>query len=388
MAGRLRRSDCSGPGIARRRRGRGFEYRDGSGELVRDQDTLARVRTLAIPPAWTDVWICRDPLGRLQATGVDAAGRKQYRYHDRWLVRRDAAKFDEMLDFARALPALRRAVTRELAGEDLGRERVLACALRLLDIGFFRIGSEEYAEENRSYGLATMRKEHVTLDGDVMTFDYPAKSGQRRVQEIVDPVVGEIVRGLKRRRGGKLELLAYRDETGRWRDVKSDEINEHVKELTGGDATAKDFRTWSATVLAAVELAKRADEATTKTSRKRLVTTAVREVAAYLGNTPAVARASYVDPRVIDRFHGGWTIAERLAEIAASEDPGDVSTNELIEDAVLDLIGDPRGSEDVERIAACWSTRIGKTGPSTRRCAPGSSRHSMETKPSASRSSS
>ena len=208
---RLRRSDCSGPGITRRRRGKGFEYRDDEGRRITEEEVLVRIRELGIPPAWEDVWICPYPMGHLQATGMDAAGRKQYLYHPKWRVRRDAEKFDDMARFARALPALRASVSADLEGDELTRERVLALAVRLLDRGFFRIGSEEYTAENESYGLATMRKEHVTVgrDGE-MGFDYPAKSGVRRVQAVVDPVAAEIVGRLRRRRGGGSELLALK----------------------------------------------------------------------------------------------------------------------------------------------------------------------------------
>src|SRR3954447_49833 len=305
---RLRRSDCASPGITRRRRGKGFEYLDENGERIDDTDTIGRVRSLAIPPAWGEVWICSDPHGHIQATGVDARGRKQYRYHDSWRERRDREKFDSMVDFAQALPKLREQVEEDLRRRKLSRERVLACAARLLDRGFFRIGSESYAEENDTYGIATMRKRHGSVDGDVVTFDYEAKGGQRRIQAFGDPQVAEVARVLKRRRGGGHELLAYKRD-GRWVDVKLADINEYVKENTGGDFSAKDFRTWSATVLAAVALAVSGPAATaSKTARNRAKTRAIKEVARYLGNTPAVCRASYIDPRVFDRFDGGLTI--------------------------------------------------------------------------------
>jgi DNA topoisomerase I len=352
---RLKRSDPSGPGIHRVRRGRSFEYREEDGTRVEDPDVLARIATLAIPPAWRDVWISIEPMGHIQATGVDAAGRKQYRYHDRWRERRDAQKFDSMIEFARSLPKVRRRVARDIDGDGLPRDRILACAVRLLDIGFFRIGSEEYSETNDSYGLATLLKEHVTLDGDgVVTFNYPAKSGQRRVQSVADGDACRIIKTLKRRRGGSAELLAYRDERGRWRDVKSDDVNAYLKEITGGDFSAKDFRTWSATVLAAIELGSHGRDATTPGARKRAVAAAVKEVAFYLGNTPAVCRASYIDPRVIDRYHGGLTIAARLAELAepgAGDHPSDVSLPRRVESAVLDLIAGDDESAMVEPIA-------------------------------------
>jgi DNA topoisomerase IB len=336
---RLRRSDCSSPGIARRRRGRGFEYVDPAGERIDDEATLERIAALAIPPAWKDVWICMDSLGHLQATGIDAAGRKQYRYHDDWRRRRDQLKFDSMIDFGRSLPSMRRRVERDLEGDELSRERVLACATRLLDLGFFRIGSEDYAERNESYGLATMLKAHVTVSGGEVTFDYPAKSGKRRVHAIADPAVCDVVTALKRRRGGKPELLAYR-RAGAWVDVRSEDINAYVKDVTARDFTAKDFRTWNATVLAAVALAEHAGRSTSATARRRAASAAVRSVSEYLGNTPAVARASYIDPRVFDRFASGWTIEPALRTLGGEVDLVDPRKRAGIEAAVLDLLAD------------------------------------------------
>jgi DNA topoisomerase-1 len=334
---RLRRIDCSDPGITRRRRGRGFEYLDESGRRITESEVLARIKALAIPPAWRDVWICSHRMGHIQATGTDAAGRKQYLYHDRWRERRDREKFESMVQFARVLPELRRRVERDLAAEGIGRERVLACAVRLLDRGFFRIGSEDYAEENDTYGLATMRKRHVAVDDDRVVFDYESKGGSRRVQAIEDPVVAEVVATLKRRRGGGEELLAYK-RGRRWVDVKSADINAYLREATGGDFSAKDFRTWNATVLAAVALAVSGEApGRSRRARKRAMTRAISETARYLGNTPAVCRASYIDPRVFDRFEGGLTIGGVLPELA-----GDASSwpdvQGAIEEAVLDLI--------------------------------------------------
>src|SRR3954451_14491860 len=238
---RLRRVDCATEGITRRRRGRGFDYVDQStGERIEDEEVLSRVRALAIPPAWQEVWICADPLGHIQATGMDARGRKQYRYHDRWRERRDRQKFEDMLDFANALPKLRDRVERDLRKRSVSRDRVLACAVRLLDRGFFRIGSEDYAEENETYGLATMRKRHVAVEGDKVVFDYEAKGGQRRVQVVGDRAISGLVRTLRGRRGGGHELLAYRN--GRaWRDVRSTDINEYIKAVLGEEHSAKDF---------------------------------------------------------------------------------------------------------------------------------------------------
>ena len=339
---RLRRSNCSAPGIARRRTGRGFTYYDVRGNRVTDPEVLERIKALVIPPAWTDVWICTDPRGHLQATGVDARGRRQYRYHDAWRVHRDREKFDHMLDFAHAMPVVRRRVEADLARPEMPKERVLACATRLLDLGFFRIGTEGYAEENQTYGLATMHKHHVKVSGDMVTFDYVSKAGKRRVQSVVDPEVVDVVQTLKRRRRGTPELLAWRDDDGRWVDVRSSDINDYVKECSGGDFSAKDFRTWNATVLAAVALAVSA-EVTSETGRKRAVTRAVKEVAHYLGNTPAVCRSSYIDPRVVDRFNEGRTIRPSLEVLGLAEtgDPGTtLITQGAIEAAVLDLLED------------------------------------------------
>jgi DNA topoisomerase-1 len=346
MAARLRRSDCSMPGIMRRRAGKGFTYVDTDGRRVTDADVLARIRALAIPPAWTDVWICADANGHIQAVGTDAKGRRQYRYHDRWRERRDREKFDHTLAFAEALPRLRQVAAEHLALEGLPKERVLACAVRLLDLGFFRVGTEGYAEENQTYGLATIRKKHVRIDGDVITFDYTSKSGKRRIQSIADADVLAVVRELKSRSGGGHELLAWRSSadggggSGSWSDVKSADINAYIKEATGGDFTAKDFRTWSATVLAAVALAVSSGVASSVTARKRAVTRAMQEVSAYLGNTPAVARSSYVDPRVVDRYRCGSTIVDALAVLDESTGLGGLCTHGAIEEAVLDLLRD------------------------------------------------
>jgi DNA topoisomerase IB len=347
---RLRRSDCSGPGITRRRRGRGFEYTDARGDKVTDPEVLLRIDQLAIPPAWRDVWICPSAHGHLQAVGTDAAGRKQYLYHERWRARRDHEKFDHMLAFARALPALRAGCAERLAEPTPSRARVLACAVRLLERGFFRIGTEGYAEQNQTYGLATMQKRHVTLVGNAIRFDYVAKSGKRRVQSIVDDDVFAVVASLKRRRGGGPELLAYKAGS-LWVDVKSSDINDFIKEVTGGDFTAKDFRTWNASVFAAVALAVSGEAAKSNTARKRAISRAIQEVAHYLGNTPAVCRASYIDPRVFDRYLSGWTIAGSLEDLGDVSEFGQPSTQGAIESAVIDLIEDRRDSPALERIA-------------------------------------
>ncbi len=346
---RLRRSNCASPGIARRRRGRGFEYRDANGAAVTDAEVLARIHELAIPPAWSEVWICADPLGHLQATGIDAAGRKQYLYHERWRVHRDRRKFTSMTGFGERLPKLRRRVASDLEpaaavapaplpAAELTRELVLACATRLLDLGFFRIGSEDYAERNESYGLTTMLRSHVAIDDGELVFDFPAKSGQRRVQAVADRESLSVVAALRRRRGGE-QLLAYRA-SGTWRELHAEEVNAYIKDSIGEEYSAKDFRTWNATVLAAVALAAREPAKGTRGS-ERAVSAAIKTVAAYLGNTPAVARASYVDPRVVDRFRDGTTIASSLpAWRNGGPDLGRPRVRRRVERAVLELLAE------------------------------------------------
>ena len=339
---RLRRSDTNVPGIRRRRRGKGFEYLNPDGTRVDDAEVLGRINELVIPPAWKDVWISPYPGGHIQATGIDARGRKQYLYHPKWRQRRDQEKFDAMLRFAERLPAMREAVDRDLHSGALSREQVLACAVRLLDKGFFRIGSEDYAVENDTYGLATMHKSHVRLlDEATLLFDYPAKHGKRQIRSVVDSEVAAVIKKLKARRGGLPELLAYK--RGRaWVDVRSPDINRYLKDVTGLEVSAKDFRTWNATVLAAVALGA-SGLAESKTARKRAVVRAIKEVAHYLGNTPAVARASYIDPRVFDRFNDGLVID---ATIAAAEDD-EPAIQGAVEQAVLDLIADDADADGV-----------------------------------------
>jgi DNA topoisomerase I len=345
---RLRRSDCSSPGILRRRRGRGFEYLDENGERIDDEEVVERIRGLVIPPAWKDVWICPYPFGHIQAVGTDAAGRRQYLYHAQWRARRDQEKFDEMLRFARALPLIRRTAAKHLTQRGLTRERVLACSVRLLDRGFFRVGTEDYAEQNKTYGLATMQKRHVTLGPNgLLVFDYVAKSGKQRVQSVVDPPVYDVVKKLKKRRGGR-ELLAFKD--GRsWVDVRSDHINEYIKAVAGEDFSAKDFRTWHGTVLAAVGLAVSGGAAGSKTALERAISRTVKEVAHYLGNTPAVCRASYIDPRVFDRYRDGITIGGALDQLG-DVDLGEPATRGAVEEAVLDLLEESE-SQALEKVA-------------------------------------
>ncbi len=340
---RLKRVSCSGPGIARVRAGKGFRYVDAAGAPVRDPAVLERIESLVIPPAWEDVWICAVANGHVQATGVDVKGRRQYRYHDAWRVQRDLAKHDRVLDFAARLPAARERIRADLTTDGLSRTRVLACAVRLLDLGFFRIGGEQYASENQSYGLATLRKEHVSLSRDgVLSFEFTGKSGKLWERSLVEPEVLAVVQALKRRRGGGEELLAFREggRDGAWVDVKSGDINGYLREATGGDDTAKDFRTWSATVMAAVGLAV-STHAQSPTARKRAVTRVVKEVADKLGNTPAVCRSSYIDPRIIDLYDDGRTIAPDLEVLGEDAAYGSPAFQGPIEAAVLALLREP-----------------------------------------------
>ncbi len=332
---RTRRSDPSGPGWRRLRRGRGFSYCDEGGDTITDEDALERIKALVIPPAWKDVWICADDRGHIQAVGTDAAGRRQYLYHDDWRAQRDRAKFKRLPEFAQRLGPAREALEKDLALRGLTRERVMACAIRLLDIGLFRVGGEDYAEENESYGLATIQKQHVRIRKGEIEFDYVAKGGLDRTYTVEDRLVVPTVASLKRRKGKPTdELLAYSESRGAWRDVTSSDINQWLKDLMGPDFTAKDFRTWNGTVLAAMGLAARADDEDPGAA----VVEVVKEVAEILGNTPAVCRASYIDPRVISKFEQGTTIkaaTDRLAKAGGSKDFAD---REGIEKAVVKLI--------------------------------------------------
>ena len=323
---RLRRSDLTEPGYGRRRRGRGTVFLDRRGRPLTDPDEKARLRGLVIPPAWKDVWISPHPHGHIQATGIDAAGRKQYLYHPQWRAEQDAAKFDRMLEVAARLPALRARIGEHLAARGLHRERVLATVARLLDQGAFRIGGDQYAAgDDPTFGVATLRPEHARSGRGCVVFEFPAKGGIEQVRRIDDPELCRVLRELRRRRRGADRLFGYW--AGRsWRDVRSDEINDYLREASGGEMTAKDFRTWKATLWTSRALAEAGLERSV-TRRKKAVLAAVRTVAELLGNTPAVARASYVDPRVIDLYHDG--AVARIADAATEEDA---------ERAVLDLL--------------------------------------------------
>ncbi len=301
---RLRRTSPSAPGWARVRHGRGFRYLDEDGGPL-EPEQVERCKLLVIPPAWTAVWICSVENGHLQAVGTDDAGRRQYIYHPDWRVRRDLEKYERMEGFATQLLKRRAASRRDLGGEELSLERVAATAFSLLDLGMFRVGSERYVEENGSYGLSTLEKQHVHGAGRGMTFAYSAKSGQEVEVTVRDERVRAVLEALRRRRGGGDRLLAYKSGS-RWHDLDADDVNTYVKQLLGSAYSAKDFRTWRGTAIAALALAR--SDGSTPTRRKKSVAAAMREVSEHLGNTPAIARSSYVDPRVIDLFADGVTV--------------------------------------------------------------------------------
>ena len=365
MSPRLRRSDPSRPGIARRRRGRGFSYVDATGAPVEDPATLERISALAIPPAWNDVWISPHENGHLQAIGTDDAGRRQYLYHPGWAELRSREKYARMMEFAQALPQLREQVDDLLDPEAVDadvptRDRVLALAVRLLDRAWFRIGNEHYANEHGSHGLLTLRRTHVTLEPpDSLTFDFPAKHGVRMFRRVSDPVSFAVVQVLHRRRGGPEALLAWRPAPrAPWSALSADDVNAFLRERTGIACSAKDFRTWHGTVLCAMALASQEAEAraagreprASQRALEREVAAAVRETSEFLGNTPAVCRSSYVDPRVIDRYRDGRTIQPGIERLLRLDDLEDIDLQRVVEAATLRLLED-RTPQTIARAA-------------------------------------
>lgn len=334
---RLHHSRPTDAGYRRLRHGRGFRHLDVTGEPLRDRAELARVRALVIPPAWTDVWICARADGHLQAVGTDAAGRRQYLYHPRFRAEQEAAKHEHVLDVAETLPALRETVEGHLGDRGLTRPRVLATAVRLLDLGFFRIGSDRYAELNNSYGLTTLLKEHSRRRAGAVLFSYTGKHGKEVIRAVADPAACRSLTALLSRRGGGDRLLAYW-ESRAWHDVSNADVNGYLKELAGLEVTAKDFRTWHATVMAAVALAVSEPAARSETARKRAVARAAREVSGYLGNTPAVCRASYINPRVVELFEEGVTVAPALPHLGREAAHGIPATQGVAERAVLTML--------------------------------------------------
>ena len=304
---RLRTVSPNARGWTRRRAGKGFVYLDADGQRLPAEE-VERIRSLAIPPAWKDVWICPYPTGHIQAVGTDDAGRRQYLYHPGWRVKRDQMKFDRVAEAARKLPRARREVLAHLGLDGMPLERASAAAVRLLDLGYFRIGSDAYTDTNGSFGLTTLERRHVRCRGQRLVFSFTGKSGIEHTIEIEDDVVRAALDRMRRRRGGGDRLLAYQN-SRRWTPLDAPTVNVYLRELLGGDLTAKDFRTWHATVLAATALAMSDEPGDTKRSRQRAVKAAVQEVADYLGNTPTIAKNSYIDPRVIDLYEDGTTIA-------------------------------------------------------------------------------
>ncbi|KGM32842.1 DNA topoisomerase IB [Inquilinus limosus] len=297
----LRYVSDTDPGIRRRRSGKGFAYRLPDGSPVRDRETLARIRKLAIPPAYTDVWICPDPRGHLQASGRDQRGRKQYRYHPRWKAARAETKYNRMLAFGRALPRIRKRVEAGLAQRGLTREKVLAAIVRLLEATLIRIGNDEYARENKSFGLTTLRKRHVDVEGGAVRFEFKGKSGRLHRTAFRDPRIARIVRSCQDLPGHR--LFQYVDDEGERHAVGSEEVNEYLRGISGQDFTAKDFRTWAGTLLAAEILATQGEPEASPT--KAAVVRCIEQVAVQLGNTPAVCRACYVHPGVVAAFLDG-----------------------------------------------------------------------------------
>ena len=330
---RLRRSSPDDPGWSRRRSGRGFTYLDERGKRLPAED-VERIKALAIPPAWEEVWICPWPHGHLQAVGTDEAGRRQYLYHPDWRTQRDAAKHARVLEFGKVLSRAREQVLVDLGADGMSQDRACATAVRLLDLGYFRIGNDVYAEEHGSFGLTTMQRRHVRKQGGTLVFRFVGKSGVEHHVTIDDPATVSALDVMRRRRGApEDELLAWK-ERGRWHDLDAGHVNDYVRRATGIEATAKDFRTWHATVIAAGALAESEEPGDTKTSRKRAVAAAMREVAEYLGNTPALARSAYVDPRVVDAYEEGRTIRSAVRRKTGS--PSERQTN--LERAVLRLL--------------------------------------------------
>ncbi|WP_437969244.1 DNA topoisomerase IB [Sorangium sp. So ce260] len=290
------------PGISRRKAGKGFKYLDAEGRLVKDEATLKRIRHLAIPPAWTGVWICQSERGHIQATGRDARGRKQYRYHPRWREVRDETKYDRMLAFGAALPAIRAAAERDLALPGLPREKVLATVVRLLDETSIRIGNDEYARDNNSYGLTTLHDEHVEIKGDIIKFHFRGKSGKEHELTVRDRRLARIVKRCQDVPGH--ELFQYIDEGGTRQRIHSDDVNEYLRSIAGQEFTAKDFRTWTGTVLCASFFCEM-EVATTVRQMKKCVAQVIDMVSARLGNTRAVCQRCYVHPAVIRAYTEG-----------------------------------------------------------------------------------
>ncbi|AEG92702.1 DNA topoisomerase IB [Ramlibacter tataouinensis] len=322
------------PGIRRERQGEGFAYFKPDGARVQDEATLERIRKLVIPPAWTDVWICSRPSGHLQATGRDAKGRKQYRYHPAFREARESTKYEHMLEFARALPALRAKVAQHMALRGLPREKVLATVVHLLESTLIRVGNDDYARDNQSYGLTTLRNSHVKVEGSQLRFQFKGKSGKTWQLRVGDRRVARVVRACQELPGQ--ELFQYIDEDGELRDVTSADVNEYLREISGSDITAKDFRTWAGTVMAALAL-QEFERFDTQAAAKKNLKAAIEKVSARLGNTPAICRKCYVHPEILTAYATGDLLLEIKDEVEAQlrEDLGHLKPEEA---AVLSLL--------------------------------------------------
>ncbi len=330
----LRHVSDEKPGIRRERSGTGFRYRDASGKLVHDKETLGRIKSLVIPPAWADVWICASPNGHLQATGRDDRGRKQFRYHPRWREIRDETKYSHMIVFARALPKLRRRIRKDLALHGLPRNKVLATIARLLEVSLIRVGNDEYARENNSFGLTTLRNKHVEVNGATLRFHFRGKSGKWHDVDIRDRRLAKVVERCHDLPGQ--ELFQFVDENGERHDVRSEDVNDYLREITSQDFTAKDFRTWAGTVLAAMAL-REFKKFDTKAEAKKNVVAAIESVAKRLGNTPAVCKKCYIHPHVFDSYLDG-TLIETLKQRTEKAISGSLHGLPSEEAAVLGLL--------------------------------------------------
>ncbi|WP_458097383.1 DNA topoisomerase IB [Roseomonas sp. WA12] len=330
----LRYVTDTGPGITRHPKGDAFEYRDPSGAAIKDDQVLERIRSLAIPPAYADVWICPHANGHIQATGRDAKGRKQYRYHPRWRETRDATKYEHMAEFAAALPAIRARVAIDLARKELSREKVLATVVQLLETTLIRVGNDDYAKENGSFGLTTLRNKHVKVEGGTMRFAFKGKSGKTWKLGLQDKRIAKVVKACQDLPGQ--ELFAYPNEDGTLHDVTSGDVNDYLREITGRDITAKDFRTWAGTVMAALAL-REFEAVDNVTAAKRNVRAAIESVSARLGNTPTVCRKCYVHPDLLEGYMAGQ-LALEIAERAEEELREEIEQLRPEEAAVLALL--------------------------------------------------
>ncbi|HEY8292726.1 MAG TPA: DNA topoisomerase IB, partial [Thermomicrobiales bacterium] len=344
-AAKLRYVSDTRPGIRRKRAGNGFSYRAPDGALIHDAETLRRIRSLAIPPAWTDVWICANPNGHIQATGRDDKGRKQYRYHPRWREVRDETKYTRLIAFGEALPRIRERVSVDLARHGLPREKILATVVRLLETTFIRVGNEEYAKTNRSYGLTTMRDKHVDVSGSTIAFHFRGKSGIEHTIGIEDRRVARIVKRCKELPGA--ELFQYLDDEGERQTIDSGDVNAYLEDITGERFTAKDFRTWAGTVLAAMAL-KGFEAFDSETQAKRNIVQAIERVAGRLGNTPSVCRKCYIHPAVLDAYLEG-VMLDALKQRAEQEIADGLHGLKPEEAAVLTLLQQRLSQEMQER---------------------------------------